>query len=419
MNQVNRSRLFTASCFALITTAFAFAIRAGILNELNETLNLDDKQLGWINASAIFGFPVATIVGGILYNVIGAKKMVWLAFATHLLGIILTVTAGSFEMLLLSNFLIGFANGTVEAACNPLIAAMYKDDLTVQLNKFHVWFPGGLAIGSLIAQFMTGASWQSQIAVMFIPLVIYGYLFWGQEFPDAEGAGQAKVSDNLSGMLSPLYIFMLLCMTFTATSELGTQQWVERLLGKAGAQPLLILALVTGLMALGRFFGGGLIHRFKPTGVLWGSSVIATIGIVLMSQATGGLTYLAAVMFAIGVCFFWPTMIGFVGEYIPKAGAFGMSLIGGVGMMATGWFQPIIGGWITDGKIAEANALGHSVSTSEQLTELLKTLPTDIANSIELKAGQAALDNIAVFPAILIVLFGILFFWTRKQNATH
>jgi MFS transporter, putative metabolite:H+ symporter len=398
--QVNRDRLFLASCFALITTAFAFAIRAGILNELNQSLHLDDKQLGWINALAIFGFPVATIVGGFLYNILGAKKMVWLAFGTHIVGILLTITAGSFEMLLLSNFLIGFANGTVEAACNPLIAAMYKDNITVQLNKFHVWFPGGLAIGSLIAQVMTGASWQSQVAVMLIPAVIYGFLFWNQEFPDAEGAGQAKVSDNLGGMLTPLYIFMLVCMSLTATTELGTQQWVERLLGNAGAQPLLVLALVTGLMAVGRFLGGPLIHRLKPMGVLWISSLVATIGIVLMSQATGGLTYLAAILFAVGVCFFWPTMIGFVGEYIPKAGAFGMSLIGGVGMLATGWFQPIIGGWLEESR-REAKAQNPSIT--DQAADLL--------------AGQATLDNLAIFPAILIVLFGILYFWTKNKSS--
>jgi hypothetical protein len=28
--------------------------------------------------------------------------------------------------------------------------------------------------------------------------------------------------------------------------------------------------------------------------------------------------YGAAVLFAFGVCYFWPTMIGFVAEYLPK-----------------------------------------------------------------------------------------------------
>jgi len=42
MNQtINANRLFWASCFALITTAFSFSIRAGILTQLGTELNLD------------------------------------------------------------------------------------------------------------------------------------------------------------------------------------------------------------------------------------------------------------------------------------------------------------------------------------------------------------------------------------------
>lgn len=111
---MNKQRLFTASCFALITTAFAFAIRAGIMTQIQDQLTLSGEQLGVINLMAFLGFPVATIVGGILYNVIGAKRMVWIAFLCHLVGILTTIFAGDFLTLLFSNFFIGFANGTVE-----------------------------------------------------------------------------------------------------------------------------------------------------------------------------------------------------------------------------------------------------------------------------------------------------------------
>ncbi|MCC6463289.1 MAG: MFS transporter, partial [Saprospiraceae bacterium] len=62
MSNINAQRLFTASCFALVTTAFAFAIRAGILGELAAKFGLTDTQLGYINQMAILGFPIATMV---------------------------------------------------------------------------------------------------------------------------------------------------------------------------------------------------------------------------------------------------------------------------------------------------------------------------------------------------------------------
>jgi len=185
-NGVNANRLFLASCFALITTAFAFAIRAGILGSLGDTFGLTKEQLGYINLLVLgIGFPVATVTGGLLYNNLGPKKMMMLALATHLAGILMTMGASGYTMLLVSSFLIGFGNGMVEAACNPMISNMYKNNQTTMLNRFHVWFPGGIFLGSLISQFMTGAGmgWQLQIAVMLIPTAAYAYLFYGQKFP--------------------------------------------------------------------------------------------------------------------------------------------------------------------------------------------------------------------------------------------
>lgn len=397
---VNKNRLFIASCFALITTAFAFGIRAGIMNDLASDFSLNDTQLGWINFMGIFGFPIATLIGGPLYNTLGPKKIGWLAFFSHLAGITFSILSASYWPLFFSTFFISFGNGLVEAAYNPMIAGMYGEkEKATMLNKFHVWFPGGIAIGSIIATLLSNAGfgWQVKLAVMFIPTVIYGFLFYGQVFPEHRKEANGSTADNVKAIFSsPLYWVMLVLMAMTATTELGTQSWVERILGAAGAQPLLVLALVTGLMAVGRYFAGPLIHRLNITGVLLASAVISTLGIVLMSQATGGMVYVAAILFAVGVCYFWPNMISFVAVYLPRTGALGMSLIGGVGMVGVSVFQPVIGGWL-DTEKTKAAAEGLS------------------GDAMELAAGQATLDNIAIIPALLIVAFLILFLVVRKK----
>lgn len=401
MENVNKNRLFLASCISLIVTAMTFAIRAGILGQLGTDFALTDTELGWVNSMAFLGFPIATIFGGLVYNTVGPRKLMIVAFVSHLLGILLTVFAGGFWTLLISTFFIGFANGSVEAACNPLIADMHADNRTTMLNKFHVWFPGGIVIGALISKFMTDLDmgWQLQIGIMLIPTLLYGFLFMGQKFPKNENI-VADTSVNLKSLLSPLFIFMVICMTLTATAELGTQQWVEKILGNSGASPMLILAMVTGLMAVGRYFAGPVIHKLNPPGVLLMSAIIATIGIYLMSTATGSMVYVSAILFAIGVMYFWPTMIGFVSEYIPKSGALGMSLIGGAGMFATSIWQPVIGSWLDK---AKETALTSGVSVEQA----------------ELIAGQETLSNIAYFPLVLIVLFGILFTQRKKLEANR
>ena len=401
---INRDKLFLGSCFALITTAMAFGIRAGVLTQLGVEFNLTSQELGYVNQMAFLGFPIAMIIGGPLYNALGPKKIIWVAFATHVLGLVMTIFSGGFWTLLISTFFVGFGNGTVEAACNPMISDMYEgNEKTKMLNRFHMWFPGGIVIGSLLSQFMTsaGMSWQMQIGAILIPAVIYAFLFFGQAFPESQDEGAASTGDNLKAMMSPLYIFMLACMALTAISEFGPEQWIGPVLGKAGASPMIILALVTGLMAVGRYFAGPIVHSINPTGVLLGSAVLTTLGVVLMSQATGGMVYASAIIFALGVCYFWPTMIGFVAENLPRTGAFGMSIIGGMGMFSTSIFQPVIGKWLDDEKAAAA----------------AQGLTGDVA---ELAAGQATLDNMAVFPAILVVAFAGLFFYMRKnKTAAH
>ncbi|WP_299554007.1 MFS transporter [Seonamhaeicola sp.] len=401
MEHINKNRLFVASCISLIVTAMTFAIRAGILGQLGTDFQLSDTELGWVNSMAFLGFPIATIFGGLVYNSLGARKLMIIAFVSHILGLLLTIFAGGFWTLLISTFFIGFANGSVEAACNPLIADMYTDNRTTMLNKFHVWFPGGIVIGALVSKFMTdfGMSWQLQIASMIIPTLIYGFLFLGQKFPKSENI-ESDTKVNLKSLLSPLFIFMVICMTLTATTELGTQQWVEKILGNSGASPMLILAMVTGLMAVGRYFAGPIIHKLNPPGVLFASAIISAIAIYLMSSATGGMVYVAAILFAVGVCYFWPTMIGFVSEYTPKTGALGMSLIGGAGMFATSIWQPVIGSWLDK---AKATALDAGASVEQA----------------ELMAGQETLSNIAIFPMVLVVLFGILYTQRKKLEANR
>ena len=399
---VNDKRLFYGSCFALITTALSFSIRAGILPQLGEELSLNAAQLGFINSMWFLGFPISMVIGGLIYHSVGGARIMQFAFFAHAVGIIMTIYSGSYTGLLISTLLIGLGNGCTEAACNPMIADAYEGNkMSKMMNRFHMWFPGGIVIGSLVSKFMTdaGFGWESQIWVIMIPTVIYAYLFFGQNWPKAKTQEIASLSSNFKAMLSPLFIFMLVCMALTAISEFGPQQWVGLILSKSGAQPMLILALVTGLMAVARYFGGEAVKQFDQTGVLLGSAILATIGVYLFSTQTGAMAYVAAIVYALGIAYFWPNMLGFVADKIPNSGAIGLSIVGAVGMFSTSIFQPIIGSWIDSDK-AEAAAAGLT------------------GDELELVAGQATLGSMVLFPAILIVLFTILFFWVRNRAKT-
>ena len=404
MNEnVIRSALFYGSCLALITTGFTFSIRAGILPQLGAEFGLSAEQLGFINSMWFLGFPISMVIGGLVYHTVGPKIIMNVAFVCHALGILLTIYADGYTTLLISTLLIGIANGCTEAACNPMIADMYSGStLNKMLNRFHMWFPGGILVGSLISALMTSLnfSWQAQMWVIVVPAIAYAFLFFGKTFPKPQVEGATSLGANFKAMVSPLYIFLIICMALTAITEFGPGQWVSIILGSSGADPMLILALTAGLVAVLRFFAGPVVAALGQTGVLLGGAVCAAIGIYMFSTVTGPMAYVAAIVFALGYGYFWPVMVGAVAQRVPLSSALGMSIIGAVGMFSSSIFQPIIGDWIDDAR-AESIAQGLT------------------GNALELAAGQETLEKMIAFPAILIVLFTILFFWQRNPKSTE
>lgn len=437
MENVNQKRLFIAACLALLVTAITFAIRAKIEGVFNLEYGLSKEQVGRAFSPAFWGFAVAMFAGGYFIDIVKTRTIIWMAFVMHLVGIVLLLLAKDYTSLFIANVFIGLGNGSVEAACNPLVTTLFPDKKTKMLNRFHVWFPGGIVIGGILAWLIMdqiNLPWQVLVSLLFIPLAIYGFLFYGQKIPETERvssgvsykemmrnigapftitaavifmilvANVASISDFITssyeypliivGVIATLIVIegkvinkitllfplIFFCMLLTASTELGTTQWINALLETNGISPMIILVVVTGIMAVGRFFAGGLIHRLNPIGVLLGSSVIATAGLFLLSISTGAaMTLASAAVFAVGVCYFWPTMIGVTSVYVPKSGALGMSILGGAGFVATSMVLPIMG------------------------------------KSIETAGPQITLRNMMVLPVILIAAFFVLQIIIRQK----
>jgi MFS family permease len=420
MQAMNRNQLFTASCLALLVTSLSFGIRAGILGRLGVQFGLDKAELATITATAFWGFPLAVVIGGMIVDIIGMKRLLVAAFVFHLAGIVLTIFAGSFGnpfwALFISTLLVGIANGTVEAACNPLVTALYPDNKTTKLNHFHLWFPGGIVIGTLIVYFFDkGAlSWQIQVATMLIPTLLYGYIFSRQQFPVTERVSSGiSTGDMYKSLASPLFIFMIILMFGTAITELFTQQWIEVLLKNVTDNSILILTITTGVMALGRAFAGPIVHRLAPHGVLLMSAILATAGLYMLGHSSGNMIFVGAIIFGMGVCYFWPTMLGFVSEYLPRTGAVGINLLGGAGMFAVSVYTMFMGG-VYDKLIAKRLPEGADVKlyNSADATPEMKAALAE-ANKA---AGPEVINTTLIIPIILVVAFTGLFIYMRNKK---
>jgi MFS family permease len=416
---MNPSRLFTASKVALIVTAMSFALRGGAAEAWATEYHLSYEQVGTINSTAFWGFTLAMIFGGPLCDALGLGRIVGLAFVGHLAGILLSIFAWNYWSLYAGTLIFGIANGSVEAACNPLIATIYPNDKTTKLNHFHAWFPGGIVIGGLLAYALgkAGLGWRIQFACMLLPLAIYGLMFMRQSFPRTERVSQGVSTASMwTACLHPIFLLLVACMFMTAATEFGPEQWIPAILSNAGVSGLLVLVWITGLMWLGRQIAGVFVHRISPAGMLLMSAVLSALGLYAMSISTGPMLFASATVFALGVCFFWPTMLGTVSERLPNTGALGLAIMGGAGMLSASFIVPYVGRFYDKGIAARL--------TEGETPALLAAAPAGSETAthwaaLQASAGLEALGKVAILPTILAVIFLLLLVFWKKPADTR
>jgi MFS family permease len=401
MQAINKNQLFLASCIALIFTSLTFALRASLEGVWSSEFKLSKEQLGWVFSPAFWGFTLAMVIGGPLCDVLGMKRLVGFAFVGHIAGAVIYIIAKDATMLFIGTLCIGIGNGMVEAACNPLVVSLYPSNKTTMLNRFHVWFPGGNVIGGLLAYVVLtklNLDWRILLVPLFIAVIVYGFIFFKLKFPQTERVTQGvSTTDMFKACLNPLFLIMIACMFLTAATELGTTTWILALLGGSGVSGILILVFIFGIMALGRSFAGPVVHKLNANGMLIFSSIFAGIGLMLMSKTSGYAAFGAAAVFAVGICFFWPTMLGFVSEYLPKTGALGLSLMGGAGMFSVSLILPVMGKWMDN---AKAKAMSEGIDTIKA----------------EAIAGSETFLRVAIMPAILLVIFTLIYFVRKNKS---
>jgi hypothetical protein len=120
------------------------------------------------------------------------------------------------------------------------------------------------------------------------------------------------------------------------------------------------------------------------------STVLAAVGLYWLSYAeTGAMAFAAATVFALGICFIWPTMLGFVSERIPRTGALGLALMGGAGMGIVGLVAAPMLGEIADKVsherfVAEKPAVVQTLTDArDQLRARLPAVPADQRPDVE------------------------------------
>ncbi|MBL9080722.1 MAG: MFS transporter [Planctomycetales bacterium] len=398
----NAGRLLWAGFMAILAAGVGFAIRGGIFDNWGAEYGFTAAQLGAIGGAGFSGFCFGIIFGGVIVDKIGYGKLVALALVCHVLSAVVTFAASTpenaYDFLFWGMFIFAYANGTLEAVANPLVATLYPKNRTHYLNILHASWPAGMVLGAVAGWILDDAmqiGWKYQLALYLVPTVIYGAMFMGQSFPKSEAAAKGasfaemlkpvgllgaavacfllskffadifKASEQadiigyaVGGTLliivgivtkfspgSILLFILFLTHAMVGAVELGTDGWIQNITGNlfTSEQGKYLFIWTSAIMFGLRFCAHFIEHSLKlsPIGLLFVCAVIACVGLNLSStMTTFSMALVALGIYAVGKTFFWPTMLAVIGDRFPSSGAVAMSIMGGIGMLSAG----LIGG---------------------------------------------------------------------------
>ena len=183
----NAHRLLWAGFMAILAAGVGFAIRGGILDNWREQFQFTASQAGQITGAGLTGFCFGIIIGGVIVDRIGYGKLVALAFLGHVLSAVVTFSASTpanaYQLLFWGSFIFAFANGTLEAVANPLVATVFPNNRTHYLNILHASWPAGMILGTVAGWYLDDKlqiDWKYQLALYLVPTAVYALMFLGQ-----------------------------------------------------------------------------------------------------------------------------------------------------------------------------------------------------------------------------------------------
>ena len=416
--------LFWIAILALTSAAISLSLRVAVSDEISiELFSLIDPSnsvtlMTQALGVSFLGFAITLFFGSLALDFIGIRRMLSFSGIAFTAGALLVIFSDSlaegepvYRLVWLGMALQGLGWGSVEAAINPLAATIYPKDTTHRINVLHAWWPAGLVIGGLwsLAADRMALDWRVILSALMLPAIATTCLSLISEFPQTQRV-QSGVSfrDMVYEIIRrPSFFIWFSAMFLTAASELAPGQLVELILTQTvGMQGIIILIYVSGIMFVFRHFAGPLSHYLSPVGLLWCSSLLAGIGLYLLSIASSPLTaIIAATFWGAGVCFMWPTMLAQAAERYPNGGPWTIGLIGTAGALSIHFVLPQFGAVYDKAKIYAAGG-----------EQALADLSSSQSDQVARVAAEETFQTIAILPIALLIIFGSVFVYERFRD---
>jgi MFS family permease len=231
-----------------------------------------------------------------------------------------------------------------------------------------------------------------------------------------------------------MFLIILMLMPFLATTELGTDSWMQQLLlldlGAFGAA--FVFIYTSAIMTVLRFYAGPIVHRVSPIGLLVLSSAVAIVGLLLFAGMGGWAVLVAATVYAFGKTFLWSATLGLTAEQFPRGGALTLNGVTAVGLLGLGVLGTPFLGFLQDKAVdrdlraqpfysivagtERPTIFGPAPSLRADAVALLPEAEKSVVQATQNTMKKRTFAWTAWLPALMLVCYVGLFLYFRSRG---
>jgi len=282
--------------------------------EVRSSFDLTNGQLGLVLLAIAVGSVVALPTTGAAINAWGTVRVVRIGATAATVGM-LTAAVGLGNVLpvtVVGLLVYGLGIGVWDVAMNVEGAEVERGLGRTIMPRFHAGFSGGTVVGALLGVLLIELAVPALVHLVGIVLVSVA-LVWRTSptfLPVAETHEEQRTS-AARAWLEPRTLLIGVMVLALAMTEGTANDWlavalvdghdVSHSVGVAG------FAVFVLAMTAGRFAGTGLIDRFGRVAVLWGTMVVAGVGVLLIVFADApALVVTGIVLWGVGASLGFP-----------------------------------------------------------------------------------------------------------------
>ena len=290
---------------------------AAVLPDLKAMLGVDEAQLGLL----IFFTPIAAISAMLVAPAFGAalgRAALPLAVMGMALAFALPGQTQTLWLFPLAMACAGAATGLTDVLMNARVAAMETQRGLHLMNLTHAAYSFGYAGGAILTGVLRGAGW-GPAAVMgtMAGLGVLAALATLEREGRIEGLRKPKDGTAFPLGLVPVIGGGIVLIAFM--TENAAENWsalhIEKTLGGSPTEGALGPAALALTMGFARLGGQWLAGRVDPFSLLRVEAVVAALGALIASQASGPeMAYAGFIIMGIGASVLAPTAFSLVGH---------------------------------------------------------------------------------------------------------